>query len=101
MKKVYIAGPMTGLPEINKPAFFAMEEELKSRGCIVMNPAILPDGFEWEEYMHICIPMMACCDTVVFLDGWQLSKGARLEYDKAVEMGKQLVTKPLLESKVA
>ena len=36
-KKVYVAGPMTGLPEFNYPAFFAAEEYLRSHGAKVMN----------------------------------------------------------------
>lgn len=44
-RKVYIAGPMTGLPEFNYPTFFAAEEYLRSHGAKVMNPAVLPKGF--------------------------------------------------------
>ena len=29
-QKVYIAGPMSGLPEENRPAFFAMAERVKA-----------------------------------------------------------------------
>lgn len=45
-RKVYIAGPMTGLPEFNYPTFFAAEEYLRSHGAKVMNPAVLPKWFE-------------------------------------------------------
>lgn len=37
--KVYIAGPMTGLPEFNFPLFFEAEELLKGHGFEVINPA--------------------------------------------------------------
>ncbi len=30
--KVYIAGPMTGLPMFNRPAFFAAEAYLQAQG---------------------------------------------------------------------
>lgn len=75
--KVYVAGPMTGLPEFNRPAFFAAEAHLKSLGAQVMNPAILPDGWSHEAYMRIAIPMLMECEAVAFLPGWQHSSGAR------------------------
>lgn len=37
--KVYISGPMTGLPEFNYPAFFAAAEALEARGYETINPA--------------------------------------------------------------
>lgn len=82
-RKIYIAGPMTGKPEFNYPVFFAAEEYLRSHGALVMNPAILPKGFEHHEYMQIAIPMLQTCEVVAFLPGWQQSKGARMEFTKA------------------
>ncbi|BEJ50761.1 hypothetical protein Ri1_33600 [Aeromonas dhakensis] len=88
--KVYVAGPMTGLPEFNQPAFFAAEAHLKSLGAQVMNPAILPDGWSHEAYMRIAIPMLMECEAVAFLPGWQQSKGARQEFTRAHAFGMDL-----------
>lgn len=85
--KVYVAGPMTGLPEFNRPAFFAAEAHLKELGAVVMNPAILPDGFSHDAYMRIAIPMLMECEAVAFLPGWQQSKGARQEFTRAHSFG--------------
>ena len=42
--KIYIAGPMTGLPELNFPAFHAEAARLRAFGYEVINPAeINPD----------------------------------------------------------
>ncbi|MFM5440158.1 DUF4406 domain-containing protein [Aeromonas enteropelogenes] len=88
--KVYVAGPMTGLPEFNRPAFFAAEAHLKELGAVVMNPAILPDGFSHDAYMRIAIPMLMECEAVAFLPGWQQSKGARQEFTRAHSFGLDL-----------
>ena len=82
-RKVYIAGPMTGLPDLNRPAFSAAAEYLEGLGAKVMNPAILPDGWEHHQYMRIAIPMMMECEAVAFLPGWQDSKGARVEFTRS------------------
>lgn len=81
--KVYVAGPMSGLPEFNRPAFFAAEAYLKAQGALVMNPAVLPDGWDHASYMRIAIPMMMTCDAVAFLPGWHSSDGALREYTRA------------------
>ncbi|MDM5067278.1 DUF4406 domain-containing protein [Aeromonas salmonicida] len=88
--KVYVAGPMTGLPEFNRPTFFAAEEHLKSLGAQVMTPAILPDGWSHEAYMRIAIPMLMECEAVAFLPGWQQSSSARREFTRAQAFGLDL-----------
>ncbi|MFM5344593.1 DUF4406 domain-containing protein [Aeromonas veronii] len=65
--KVYIAGPMSGLAMLNRPAFFAAEAYLQRKGARVMNPAVLPDGWDHDAYMRITTPMMMECDAVAFL----------------------------------
>src|SRR5574343_1401639 len=84
-KKVYVAGPMTGLPDLNLKQFYAAEEYLTELGARVMNPAVLPDGFEWEEFLSIAIPMMQACHVVAFLPGWENSRGAKQEHSQSGE----------------
>lgn len=97
--KIYIAGPITGIDNY-KENFNAVADKLTGLGFRVMNPAILPEGFEWEEYMAICIPMLSCCHAVVMLDGWENSRGAREEYDVALALGLTVITQQEL-SKLA
>ncbi|ADL53234.1 DUF4406 domain-containing protein [Clostridium cellulovorans] len=88
--KVYIAGKITGLPDY-KENFAEVEEKLIKEGHLVMNPAILPEGFPWEAYMPICYAMIDACDTVCMLGNWIDSKGARMEYVYAKKQGKVLM----------
>lgn len=91
MRKVYIAGPMTGLPDFNKPAFHSKAAELREEGFTVLNPAILPDGLEHHEYMQICLPMVQVSDTIYMLSGWESSKGALMEHDLAMDIGLSVI----------
>lgn len=84
--KIYIAGPMTGIPDFNREKFNIVAEELGRLGDVVLNPAILPDGLYHDEYMKICIAMIDVCDRVVFLPGWENSKGAQIEHKHASYM---------------
>lgn len=77
--KVYISGPMTGLPEFNRPAFNKAAEAISLSGDVPLNPAILPDGLSQAEYMDICVAMLRCADAIHLLDGWANSPGARAE----------------------
>lgn len=57
MSKIYIAGPMSGLPGFNRPAFHRAAAHIVRRGNVALNPAILPDGLEQVEYMDICLAL--------------------------------------------
>lgn len=80
--KLYIAGPMTGLPEFNYPAFFAAAEQLSTAGHESINPA-RKDGREgcrsWLDYMRAALRDVADADGIATLPGWQDSRGAALE----------------------
>lgn len=86
--RVYIAGPMSGLPEFNYPSFHAAEEWLIARGYVVENPARpgQVEGWGWLDYMRRAIGQLITCDTVLMLDGWQDSPGARIEERLAREL---------------
>lgn len=80
MSKIYLSGPMTGLPDLNFPAFNAAAARLRSLGFDVVNPAELnPDGASWGDCMRKDIVALMSCDTVATLPGWENSKGAQLE----------------------
>lgn len=90
IKKVYLAGKITGDPNYREK-FKLKAEELGNMGYTVMNPAVLPDGFEYEEYLTICMAMIDACDTVYFLDDYRKSPGAMREQIKAVKDGKNRI----------
>jgi hypothetical protein len=101
--KVYLAGPMSGIPQFNFPAFFAAAEQLRADGFEVVSPAEIdneedkgaalrsPDGQSvkrtdgvsktWGDFLARDVKLLA--DTgiqgIVFLPNWQNSKGAKLE----------------------
>ena len=87
MSKVYIAGKITGLANY-KERFKEVEDWFKQRKHNVMNPAVLPDGFEYEEYMKICFAMIDACDMVCMLSNWRDSPGAIREREYATNNGK-------------
>lgn len=88
--KIFISGPMTDIAEFNRPMFNQVADELTTEGHTVLNPAVLPDGLQHEEYMVICMAMLSIADEVVMLPGWLKSKGAVMEYDKALETHKRV-----------
>lgn len=80
--KLYIAGPMSNLPEFNYPAFYTAARELAKVGIDSINPA-RPHGREdcraWLDYMRASLLDLAVCDGVATLPGWGESRGAALE----------------------
>lgn len=104
MAKVYTAGPLSADTESQKQAFRdrmrAAEAALKATGHEVVCP--LDNGLhvdaKWEEHMRADIPLMLTCDTVALLDGWADSRGARIEYQLAKDLGLRVVPLVILLS---
>lgn len=80
--KLYIAGPMTGLPDFNYPAFFQAAQRLRAAGHKPLNPARSENrehAVSWEDYMRASLRDLAVADGVALLPGHERSRGARLE----------------------
>lgn len=106
--KIYIAGPMTGLPEFNFPAFFEAAEYLQAEGHDTFNPAakdkeIYGDdvgssptgdvqdaaqhGFDIREALFLDLQFICKeADALYMLEGWERSTGARAEHATATAL---------------
>lgn len=105
-KSIYIAGPMSGYPEFNFPAFFAADEKLSAEGWKVWNPAakdqeldldpeavttgdaklVIERGFDFREAYLWDVSKIIEGDGIYMLKGWQYSPGATGEHAVAVAM---------------
>lgn len=90
--RVYLSGPMTGLPELNFPSFHAQADRLRALGYDVVNPAeINPDAsMAWNECMRADIKALVDCDVIALLPGWTTSTGAHLELHISHRIGIQV-----------
>lgn len=90
MTIIYVAGPMSGIKNFNRPLFNMVAAELSDQGHSVLNPATLPDGLSQGQYMQICLPMVAVAHELVMLPGWEQSEGAYIEFLLAKKSGKTI-----------
>lgn len=91
VRKIYIAGPMTGHPDSNFPAFFAAEAKLELDGWVVANPArnemdnpnsSLRELLKWD-FEKVCES-----DAIYMLPGWEQSGFAIPEWHLAKALQK-------------
>lgn len=83
---------MTGLPEHNRPAFHEAADELRFKGYEVFNPAELPDGPTYREYLATDLAWICAEAThIALLPGWRNSKGATAEHATAVALGLEVI----------
>lgn len=87
--RIYIAGPMTGLPDFNYPAFHAEAARLRALGFHVENPAEnpAPPCGSWSGYMRLAVAQLVTCEAICLLPGWGASRGATIEHGLAVHLG--------------
>ena len=109
--KIYVAGPMRGIPEFNFPAFNAATAQLRAAGHEVFNPAEKDNerhgtdiskgnltgceevaakehGFNLREALGLDLAWICAeADAVAMLPGWEKSKGATAEHATAVALG--------------
>lgn len=79
--KIYISGPMTGLPDLNFAAFNAEAARLRALGYDVVNPAeINPDpNADWLDCIIEDLKHLRPCGAIAMLPGWEASDGATVE----------------------
>lgn len=91
--KIYISGKISGLPygEVERK-FADAEELLESIGFEVVNPLRngLPEKEEWIKHLCKDIELLHGCGAIFMLDNWRDSRGARHEYNFALEEGKEV-----------
>lgn len=107
MKKIYIAGPMSGYPEFNFPAFHRAAEKYRHLGYEVFNPAdksnekavvahssfgegdgvkLIASGWSFREAYKWDTDKVITADAIYMLKGWERSPGAVGEHAVAVAM---------------
>ena len=100
MKRIYIAGPMTGLPDLNRAEFLKAVDLIweKSKGTAIgFNPHRVADMLGWDELTPLktiadtLLGDLVDCDAIYMLRGWERSKGARAEHAVAVWIGLEIV----------
>lgn len=89
MSRIFVCGPMSGLPNFNLPAFAAAADALQVTGYDPVNPGRNGQrpGWSWRDYMRAAIHDLVDCDAVALLPGWENSRGACIEQRLALDLG--------------
>jgi Domain of unknown function (DUF4406) len=114
MARLYIAGPMTGYPAFNFPAFYEAAKTLRAQGLEIISPAEEDEkygvaqvaisstdgkldangkiaGSTWGDMLARDVKIVAdLVDGVAVLKNWERSKGAKLEVTVAILTGKAI-----------
>lgn len=86
---IFLAGKITGDKNYRKK-FQKGVDLLEQNGFIVLNPAVLPDGMDNDDYEQICITMINVADAIFFLPDFDESQGAMLELSYANYIKKKI-----------
>lgn len=104
-RRIYIAGPMTGLARWNRPAFEEAARVLRAHGWTVESPVEIADAFGSQNTI-VTTPglldtvideefaQLATCDAICLLDGWEKSRGAKCELFIALDKGMEIMIWP-------
>lgn len=97
-KRIYLSGPMTGIPDHNFPAFHEWAARLRAQGHEVVSPAELSEGKTWVECLRVDIRELCGCDAIALMPGWEASKGANLELHVAHRLELEVIPLPADEA---
>ena len=101
-ERVYISGPMTGIPEYNFPEFEKAEAFLRAQGFEPVSPhRVKPHQFtpaetamldiygvtkerrDWLAYILVDLLELVTCQRIYMLHNWRKSPGANIEFEVA------------------
>lgn len=93
--RIYLAGPMSGCPDWNYPAFEQAAKDLRARGLDVVSAHEIahddggePGSIPHSAYLRADIrDGLMRCDAIALLPGWPRSAGAVAEFHAAAAMG--------------
>jgi len=110
MKRIYIAGPMSGYPNHNYPAFDGAAAKLRAAGFHPISPAdvsravgihsdVEPRASEYCDLLLIDIEIVeAFAHGIALLDGWEDSRGTQIEIASARDTHNEMfLIRPLAE----
>lgn len=90
MRVVFLSGAVTH-DKNYREKFGLAEQVLSKMGYVVLSPAVLPDGLEYDEYLRITLAMLGEADGVCVFNDWAESNGARVEIEEALHKGMPIV----------
>lgn len=90
--KIFISGPMTGLPEYNRESFEKAAEGIRQAGHEPLNPwnpelAYADPPLSWYECMMRSLRLLGEADGIVALPDSENSVGSNIEQLMARKMG--------------
>lgn len=87
----YVAGPIRGVPDFNKPMFYLVTRLLKEKGFTAWCPNIDPELSFAQLISNDLDMVINHCSGIAFLPGWRESQGANVEAFVSFLCGKKTV----------
>ena len=89
VKKLYLSGKMSGLPDLGFGLFNRVAAQLRAIGYEVVNPVEINDDpeAEWLSCIKVDLDYLATCDGIALLPNWHDSFGAKIEHLAAQRLG--------------
>jgi hypothetical protein len=90
IKKIYIAGKVTGLPPQEvKEKFATAQGVIEKLGFEAVNPieVVNNPNENWHTAMEKCLAALKQCDAIYMLPCYKDSPGADIEHKKAYALG--------------